>query len=156
MILNHTQLEEYIRKVKQKNLISLVGGCFDILHFGHMKFLEKAKEGNDLLLVLLENDRRVKQLKGRNRPVFSENERAYVLSQVKSVDAVVLLPENMQDNDYAQLIGIIKPHEIAITENDPNKNKKEIHAKKTGAKIKVIPHIATYSTSDLAKLLGID
>lgn len=157
MILKHTQLENYLKKLKQNHpSIVLVGGCFDILHFGHVKFFEKAKEGNDILIVLLENDQRVKKLKGENRPIFREMERAFVLSQIRFVDLVVLLPDNMKDTDYSSLVEMIRPNVIAITEHDLNQQKKEVQAKKIGANIKIIPHVETYSTSELAKLLGID
>ena len=77
---------------KQKKTIVLVGGCFDILHIGHVRFLQQAKKTADVLMVFLENDSKVKQIKGENRPFFNQRERACMLVSLISVDYVVLLP----------------------------------------------------------------
>ena len=63
--------------------IVLVGGCFDILHLGHVVFLEKAKKEGDVLVVLLESDEKVRFLKGKGRPVHTQSERAEILSALK-------------------------------------------------------------------------
>jgi rfaE bifunctional protein nucleotidyltransferase chain/domain len=157
MILRASETESLSKIIKPvKANIALVGGCFDILHFGHIKFLEKVKESNNFLTVLLESDLRVKKLKGNSRPIFSQEERAYALSSLKYVDLVVLLPDTMTDESYASVIKTIKPTIIGVTENDTNLDKKEKHAQKIGASIKVISHIETYSTSTLAKTIGIE
>ena len=67
----------------------IVNGTFDILHLGHIKLLQTAKSyPNAYVLVLIDSDRRVKQLKGTNRPVHSEYERASMLFALKAVDRV--------------------------------------------------------------------
>src|SRR3989344_8872455 len=76
---------------EQGKRIVLVGGCFDILHLGHIKFLESAKKLGDCLFVLLENDESVLRLKGKDRPINNQTERAQDLSSLSIVDYVVLL-----------------------------------------------------------------
>src|SRR3990167_9728836 len=77
---------------KQGKVVVLAGGCFDILHPGHVIFLEKAKKTGDILVVLLESDQKVKELKGINRPVHTQIDRAQVLFALRAVDYVVMLP----------------------------------------------------------------
>ncbi len=136
--------------------IVLTGGCFDILHFGHIKFLQEAKKKGDVLVVLLESDRKVKKLKGKNRPIFNQKERAFVLSAVRFIDYLILLPFLATDKDYDDIIFTIKPNVIAVAQNDPLIQKKQIQAQKNNISLKVIPFIKTYSSSKLAKILKIE
>lgn len=138
------------------NTIVLIGGCFDILHIGHLKFIEEAKKYGDFLIVLLESDAKVRRLKGINRPIFNQKERAVMLSSLTLVDLVISLPDMKSDADYEELIERIKPEIIVITENDPMEEKKRNQADKFKSKFVVIPYIKTYSTSKLAKIIGID
>jgi rfaE bifunctional protein nucleotidyltransferase chain/domain len=149
------QLRKFLPK-EGKGRIVLTGGCFDILHIGHVRFLSEAKKLGQYLVILLENDKNVKRLKGENKPVFRQEERAEMLSALESVDLVVLLPMMEKDSDYLNLIEEIKPDIIAVTENDPQLEKKKGQAKKIGGALKVIPMIKTLSTSKLAKIVGVD
>ncbi len=149
------ELKKFL-STERKGRIVLTGGCFDILHLGHVRFLSEAKKMGDYLVVLLENDKNVKKLKGENRPIFIQKERAEMLSALGSVDRVVLLPVMENDSDYLNLIRIIKPDIIAVTENDPRIEKKRGQAKTIGAELKVISFMKTLSTSKLAKILGVD
>ena len=154
-IVNLQELKNFIPR-GNKGTIVLTGGCFDILHVGHVRFLSEAKKMGDYLVVLLENDKNVKKLKGENRPVFIQKERAEMLSALGSVDLVVLLPMMENDCDYLNLVMKIKPDIIAVTENDPHIEKKRGQAKQIGGQLEVIPSIKTLSTSKLAKILGVD
>ena len=69
-------------------------GCFDILHVGHVRYLEKTKSFADFLIVLLNSDKSVKSIKGPSRPINNENDRAEILSALKCVDYVVLFDED--------------------------------------------------------------
>ena len=90
-VIKFEQLEELSKKIKQKGeKIILVGGCFDILHTGHIKFLKSAKELGGKLLVALESDESVKRSKGEKRPVNNQKERANILSNLPSVDGLDL------------------------------------------------------------------
>ena len=69
-------------------------GCFDILHAGHVRYLEKTKSFGDFLIVLLNSDKSVRSIKGQSRPINNENDRAEILSALRCVDYVVLFDEN--------------------------------------------------------------
>lgn len=71
----------------------VTNGCFDILHAGHVNYLEAARAQGDVLLVGLNSDASVRQLKGENRPVNSETDRAIVLAALAAVDAVSVFPD---------------------------------------------------------------
>jgi FAD synthetase len=148
-------LRTVLRK-EGKGRIVLTGGCFDILHLGHVRFLSEAKKMGDYLVVLLESDKRVKKLKGGNRPVFTQKERGEMLSALRSVDLIVLLPMMENDSDYLNLVTKIKPDIIAVTEDDPNLEKKKGQAKKVGGAFEVVSFIKTYSSSKLAKIIGVE
>jgi rfaE bifunctional protein nucleotidyltransferase chain/domain len=84
-----------IRKTLKQKMEKVVftNGCFDIIHAGHVDYLSKAKACGDILIVGLNSDSSVREIKGKNRPILSENERAFILSQLKPVDYVVLFNE---------------------------------------------------------------
>lgn len=140
----------------QKHTIVLVGGCFDIIHIGHVFFLNEAKKLGTYLIVLLESDNRLKQLKGVNRPLFSQKIRSMVLSSLIPVDAIIMLPFMKNDQDYEKLITAIKPHVIAATANDSLLGKKRQQANKIKAQFVTIPYKKSLSTSALAHLLGLE
>ena len=71
----------------------VTNGCFDILHAGHVTYLDAARQQGDALLVGLNNDASVRQLKGEKRPINSEDDRAAVLAALQAVDAVCIFPE---------------------------------------------------------------
>jgi len=154
-IVNLKEFEESL-PTEKKGRIVLAGGCFDILHIGHVTFLSEAKKMGDYLVVLLESDEKVKRLKGKSRPIFIQKERAEMLSALRSVDLVVLLPMMEHDRDYLDLINKIKPGIIAVTENDPNIEKKQGQADEVGGKLEKVFHTKTFSTSKLAKILGVE
>lgn len=129
--------------------IVLVGGCFDVLHPGHVIFLEKAKKMGDTLIVLLESDEKVRILKGVNRPVHTQKERARILSALTAVDQIISLPFMKTDQEYDELVKKIKPAIIAVTLKALDSHHKRA-AKLAGAKIKYVTNmIGTYSTSSM-------
>jgi D-beta-D-heptose 7-phosphate kinase/D-beta-D-heptose 1-phosphate adenosyltransferase len=121
-----------------------------------VRFLSEAKKMGDYLVVFLESDKKVKKLKGENKPVFAQKERAEMLSALKTVDLIVLLPMMGTDRDYLNLIMKIKPDIIAVTENDPHIEKKREQAEEVGGKLKIISLTKTFSTSKLSKILGVE
>ena len=128
--------------------IVLAGGCFDILHLGHILFLKKAKQQGDLLFLFLESDENIKRLKGSNRPINTRDDRARALSTLPSVDYIIKLPKLPTDKDYDRLIAQIKPDVIAVTEEDPNLAKREDQASRVGGKVKSVTRRTKYSTTD--------
>ncbi len=138
--------------MKKSGKVVLVGGCFDVIHPGHVIFLEKAKKAGDRLIVLLESDERVRKLKGINRPVNNQKERAKVLLALKSVDRVILLPNMETEEQYDAVVKKIKPDIIAATLGEKNAEHHVRAAKLVGAKIKYVTKmIGNYSTS---RILG--
>jgi rfaE bifunctional protein nucleotidyltransferase chain/domain len=141
-------------KSLSKNIV-LVGGCFDILHIGHITFLEEAKKRGEFLVILLESDSKIKQLKGLKRPINPQKTRARILSSLKFVDCVILLPENLKDSDYDLIVQKINPKIIAVSAQDSGIQHKQRSAKLVGAKVvKVTKKIKELSTSNLLKLLN--
>jgi len=136
--------------------IVLVGGCFDLIHFGHIQFLEKAKAQGGMLFVLLESDASIKRLKGVDRPIHNQIQRAHMLASLQMVDYVILLPP-LESKEYDDIIGTLKPDILATTEGDPDRSHKERQAKKTHAQvIDVVKRNDEFSTSRIAKLLSKD
>lgn len=92
---------------KQGRKLVFTNGCFDILHRGHVTYLEFAREQGDALIIGLNSDASVRrQGKGPNRPVNCEEDRAFVLAALRAVDAVVIFDED----EPRDLIGKIIPH----------------------------------------------
>lgn len=135
---------------KTGKIIVLAGGCFDILHIGHIEFLKNAKKKGDILVLLLESDESIKNLKGENRPINNQKNRALILSSVAFVDYIIPLEKIYKDENYADLINEIKPDVIAITKGDPNERKKKLQAKSVGGKVKVVlKKLPDHSTTKL-------
>jgi len=139
----------YMKKV-------LVGGVFDILHFGHIHFLREAKKLGDILVVALESDKNVKRLKGNSRPFHSQNQRREILESLTFVDEVIILKDEMKDIDYLELVETVQPLIIAVTSGDLMIEKKKGHAQKISAKVIEIPKIKVPSTTQIAKLLELE
>ncbi|MDD2483035.1 MAG: adenylyltransferase/cytidyltransferase family protein [Candidatus Shapirobacteria bacterium] len=141
--------------INNENIV-LVGGCFDILHLGHIVFLEKAKKEGDILVILLESDENIKKNKGQNRPINSQENRAVFLTKLKMVDYVIKLPEMKNDEEYLEIISKIKPKVIAVSDDDKNLIKKKKQAKKIGAKLikvtNIIPHQSTSRIIEIIKI----
>lgn len=104
----------------------------------------------------MEDDKKVTSLKGENRPFFIQNERAEMLISLIHTDYVILLPVLKNDEEYSNLVKQIKPNIIAVTENDPHLEKKKSQSRNSGSEFIVIPFIKTYSSSKLAKVIGIE
>ena len=139
----------------QRNLktkVVLVGGCFDILHYGHIYFLKKAKKLGSLLVVALESDENTKKLKGPKRPIHGQSQRAEILNSLNFVDRVISLPPSP---NYILLTKKIKPDIIACDPEDMLLKNREVY-ESLGAKIVVIPKIKTPSTTQIAKLLKLE
>ena len=138
------------------NKIVLVGGCFDLLHYGHIRFLEEAKKLGDTLIVALESDENVRKMKGDGRPIHSQEQRKAMLEALSCVDEVIAIPPMNSHQEYYDLVTRVAPQVIAITQGDPLENNKREQSIKAGAQLIVIPKIPTPSTSQLAKLLGLE
>ncbi len=93
-IKNISALKRIISRLKkQGRKIVFTNGCFDLLQYGHVKYLEDAKDKGDILIVALNSDSSVKKIKGDNRPVINEKDRSGIIAGLESVDYVVLFNE---------------------------------------------------------------
>src|SRR3989344_9682744 len=145
------QVSSISKKIKSSGKkIVLAGGCFDILHIGHISFLEKAKKSGDILILLLESDLAIKKLKGKKRPINDQEDRAKILSAIEFVDFIIILPKPFKNEDYQDLVSEIKPDIIAVTAGDPNLENKKLQAKIIGGIVKVVlKKIPEHSTTKL-------
>ena len=100
------ELEQIVNRLKTAGKkIVLTNGCFDILHIGHVRYLEKAKKLGDILIVGVNSDWATKELKGEGHPIVPEEERAEIVSSLRCVDYVVIFNELNPE----RLIAEIKP-----------------------------------------------
>jgi FAD synthetase len=141
-------------KSEGKTLV-ITGGCFDILHIGHIKLLEESKKQGDCLLVLVENDKTVRKLKGEGRPINSQRERYLVLAALSCVDYILVLPDMKSNNDYDLLMKKLNPAIITTTKGDSQGVHNQRQAKLINAKVVyVINKIDNKSTTNLAKVIA--
>jgi len=103
---------------KSKNKIVFTNGCFDILHVGHVKYLEKAKKLGDILIVGINSDSSISRLKGKTRPINSLNDRSHIIASLKSVDYVIPFDEDTP----IDLITAIVPDILVKGADYKNKN----------------------------------
>ncbi len=150
MIIEYKNLSEITNTLTGKKKV-LVGGCFDILHWGHIVFLRNAARLGDFLIVALESDEFIKKHKKR-QPVHSIDKRAEILDSLKFVDLVIKLPLLKGFDDYLNLVKTVSPSFIAITEGDPQTENKKKQAKIVGAKlVAVTKRIHPFSTNSIIK-----
>ena len=106
MLVTQDEIINIVRKGQSEGLTFVVtNGCFDILHVGHVRYLQKTKEFADKSIVMLNSDISVKSIKGESRPINNELDRAEILSSLSCVDYVVLFDEKSP----AKLLANIKP-----------------------------------------------
>lgn len=134
----------------------LVGGCFDLIHYGHISFLKQAKALGTVLMVLLESDETIKRIKNQGRPFHTQKQRREMLESLKFVDRVIPLQPMHSDEEYRNVITDLAPDVICFTEGDPIADKKRKQAESLGAQSVEIPKIHAVSTSKLAEVLGLE
>ena len=142
------------------NELVVVTGVFDLLHIGHLRFLEAARRlGGDSgrLVVGLESDERVRRWKGPNRPIQTEDDRHDLLAALRVVDEVFLIEgERVDPPYYADLLRPLRPSYLAVTADDPFLDEKRAAMGAIGVELRVVtPRIENYSTSHLVRLLGL-
>jgi D-beta-D-heptose 7-phosphate kinase / D-beta-D-heptose 1-phosphate adenosyltransferase len=130
-------------RIKDKKII-FTNGCFDIIHIGHIKYLEKAKTFGDILILGLNSDSSIRKLKGHNRPINSQNDRAYILAALEVVDYVVIFEE---ETPY-ELISLIKP-DVLVKGSDYKG--KEVIGQKIVKELKLVKFIEGKSSSETIK-----
>lgn len=144
-ILSRDQLLARFARPRAGRLV-FTNGCFDLLHRGHVAYLQAARALGDFLVVGLNTDASVRRLKGSGRPVVPEQDRAYVLAALAAVDAVTLFAEDTPQQLIAALLpdvlvkgGDYEPGEIV--------GRREVEA--VGGEVVIIPYIEGASTTQL-------
>jgi len=154
------QKRKFVRLDELKNIISTLkkegkrivftNGCFDLLHVGHIKYLQKAKSYGDILIVAINSDTSVKAIKGKRRPLLPQKDRVEILSALSCVDYVVIFEEH----DPVRIISELIP-DVLIKGGDYQLN--EIKGKEivtsAGGKVLTIPEIKGKSTTNLIQTI---
>jgi D-beta-D-heptose 7-phosphate kinase/D-beta-D-heptose 1-phosphate adenosyltransferase len=136
-------------KAKGKRIV-FTNGCFDLLHIGHVRYLEKAKTLGDVLVVGVNSDSSVRKLKGPKRPVLPEEERTEILSGLGCVDYVTLFDEI----DPLKLITSLQP-DVLAKGGDWTREQivgREV-VERTGGEVVIIPFVRGASTSNLIETI---
>ncbi len=125
-------------------------GCFDILHYGHVKYLSDCKKKGTKLIVGLNSDSSVRKIKGSSRPITAQNDRARILASLSMVDYVVIFHEKTPE----RLIKAIKPSVLAKG-GDWKKNEivGSAFVEKNGGRTARIPFVPGYSTTKIIERL---
>jgi rfaE bifunctional protein nucleotidyltransferase chain/domain len=128
--------------------VVLTNGVFDLLHTGHLYFLQKARALGDALFIALNADASVRALKGPSRPVQNEEQRAYALAALACVDAVIVFSTPRLDAEILALSPDLycKAGDYALDKLDPGER---AALGKTGAKIEFLPFLPGFSTTNL-------
>jgi len=146
-ILDRTETPK-VRSFHEGKAIVFTNGCFDILHVGHVRYLAAARRLGDILVVGLNGDESVRELKGAGRPVNSEEDRAEVLAALEAVDHVIVFGEKRVSNLVRELApdvyakggdytaGTLDADEVAVL-------------REIGAKIEILPLVPGKSTTGL-------
>jgi len=138
-LIKFDEVEELIDSIKNKKIV-FTNGCFDILHIGHVKYLQKARALGDLLIVGVNSNDSVKRLKGKTRPVNDEYDRAYLLASLEVVDYVVIFNE---DTPY-ELIKKVRPD---ILVKGADYKDKEVVGSDIAKEVKLIEFVEGKSTT---------
>jgi rfaE bifunctional protein nucleotidyltransferase chain/domain len=130
-IVSFEKLQPLVRELQQRRqTVVFANGCFDILHVGHVRYLESARSLGDVLIVAINSDSSTRALKGPGRPVLDENARARLVAALRAVDYVILFSEPSVSN----LLESLRP---------------DIHAKGTDYTVDTVPE------REIANRLGI-
>ena len=137
------EISSIINELKNNDKkIVFTNGCFDILHIGHIKYLEKAKNFGDILILGLNSDDSTHRLKGKNRPINTQDDRAYILASLEVVDYVVIFNEDTP----LDLIKLIKP-DVLVKGGDYEG--KEVVGQDIAKELKLVQFIDAKSTSKM-------
>ena len=146
---------EEIKKIRvqlksEGKKVVFTNGVFDLIHSGHVDYLVKAKEMGDVLILALNSDSSVKRIKGNKRPILEQNERAFIVSNLKPVDYVTFFEEDTPAEIISDLIPdvLVKGADWAI---DKIVGREVVEA--NGGEVKNIKFINDQSTSNIIKII---
>ncbi len=150
-IIQFSEVSEKVSKIrKQGHSIVFTNGCFDLLHAGHVWYLKKAANFADILILGLNSDSSVSEIKGPNRPILPHEERAFLLSSLEVIDYVVIF-------DEATPIHLIKEICPNVLVKGGDYLKEDIvgydFVKKNGGSVEVVPFIEGKSTTSIVNMI---
>ncbi|WP_424347313.1 PfkB family carbohydrate kinase [Kocuria sp. CH-021] len=146
------EVQELLGEVRGRGgTVVATGGCFDVLHAGHIASLDAARRLGDALVVLLNSDASVRRLKGPGRPVVGEADRARVLGALRSVDAVVLFDED----DPRAALNLLRP-DVWVKGGDytPEQLPEAVDVRGWGGRVTVLPYLSGRSTTAILQKAG--
>ena len=131
---------------KESRKLVFTNGCFDILHTGHVRYLQTAAGFGDILVLGLNSDSSVRKLKGPHRPIMTQADRAYLLSAIEAIDCIVIFDEETP----AKLIQSVSP-EVLVKGGDylPEDVVGYDTVKENGGCVKIVPYVEGKSTSGI-------
>lgn len=140
------QIAEDLRR--NHKVIVTTNGSFDILHVGHVKSLNLARQQGDYLIVGLNSDSSIRGYKGPNRPINNQEDRAYLLSALECVDYIVIFDEP----DPREFLGAIKPHYHVKSKSGYKGTEREV-VESNGGQVVLLEDLPGYSTTTLLNKL---
>jgi len=155
-VVSLSELPAHVKKIRAGGRkVVATNGCFDLLHAGHVRYLKAARELGDILVVGLNGNASVRELKGEGRPLSDEKDRAEVLAALEPVDLVTIFPE-LRATGFLEAV----TPDIYVKGGDYNSNtlnaEERAVLEKVGAKIDIVPFEKGYSTTCIIeKLRGI-
>ena len=129
---------------KKSHKMVFTNGCFDLLHSGHVRYLQTAASFGDILILGLNSDSSVKKLKGPHRPITNQDDRAYLLSAIEAIDCIVIFEEETPK----RLIQIVNP-DVLVKGGDylPEDVIGHDNVIENGGCVKIVPYVEGKSTS---------
>jgi len=150
-IKSRKEIKEIRNQLKSSNKkVVFTNGCFDLIHSGHVDYLVKAKEMGDILIVALNTDQSIKRIKGEKRPILKQEERAFIVSNLKPVDYVTFFEEDTPAEIINELIPdvLVKGADWSI---DKIVGRNIVEA--NGGEVKTIKFVNDQSTSKIIQLI---
>ncbi|HEV2812385.1 MAG TPA: adenylyltransferase/cytidyltransferase family protein [Solirubrobacteraceae bacterium] len=145
------ELAKTVRHLKGIGLkIVLTSGSFDLVHLGHVKYLAKAKQLGDVLVVGVDSDAKIRKRKGEDRPMVPEQERLEMLAHQRPVDLLYLKPE---EEERWALIKAVEPDVLVLTTDHSYSDDEQAELLEIVGGIEVIPRQATITTSERIRQL---
>ncbi len=150
-IKSRIEIKKIREQLKQQNKkVVFTNGCFDLIHSGHVDYLVKAKEMGDVLILALNTDASIKIIKGKKRPILEQDERAFIVSNLKPVDYVTFFEEDTP----AEIINDLIP-DVLVKGADWTIDKivgREI-VELNGGEVKTIKFVNNQSTSNIINII---
>lgn len=145
-IIKRESITNTLKEIRHGKKLVFTNGCFDIIHFGHINYLEQARQLGDILIVGINSDRSVRTIKGDKRPLISEEERARIISSLRFVDYVVIFDERTP----ISIIKAIQP-DIHVKGGDYSAEELPEYStvKSYGGKVVILPYIPGKSTTGI-------